>query len=333
MRTKEIHFVATKSPEIILIDIVKELRRTYGLTTYDAIPNHFGYANLKWKINTNAGIFFVKQYNARRYSEELLKDVEIALGLQDRLNKVGIPCPKILSNGGTYIQRTPYGERFMITNYCDGFMVNPGEVNINQMYHLGQITGRFHKWLSMNAPRSYPLHWFPDTKEAMLKDWMQDWHDAQQAGSDKYISALEVRRKITEEIDLEIFQLCEEGWVHWDLFVDNILFHSNQVAAILDFDRMHYIYPEFDISRAILSGAIIDNTINLESTKAFVNGYRESLPLSVSKLVRSIKLTWWKEASWINVQSEQSRTLRRFVEELIWVSNNWSSLEEIFNDI
>lgn len=325
--------MATKSSEVIFNDIVKEIRKIYGLITYEAEPNHFGYANLKWKINTDSGLFFVKQYNSRRYSKELLKDVEIALGLQDRLNNAGIPCPKILSNDGKYIHRTPSGERFMITSYCDGYMVNPGEVNMNQMYHLGQVTGKLHKWLTLNAPRTYPLHWTPETKEEMLKDWKQDWHDAQLSGSKKYISALEVRRKITEGIDLELFQSCEEGWVHWDLFVDNILFYTNQVSAILDFDRMHYIYPEFDISRAILSGAIINNKINLESTKAFVNGYRESHPLSLSKLVRSIKLTWWKESSWINVHSEESRTLRRFVEELIWVGNNWLYLEEIFNEI
>ena len=56
-----------------------------------------------------------------------------------------------------------------------------------------------------------------------------------------------------------------------------------QKLIILDFDRMHYIYPEFDISRAILSGAILENNINLESTKAFVVGYRESSPLTVAK--------------------------------------------------
>lgn len=324
----------TKSPDTILHEISETLKFRHGLITNKAEPNEFGYANLKWKINTDAGLFFVKQYNSVRYSDELLGHVEVALGLQDKLIKeAGIPCPKILSHEGTYIHRTPFGERLMIAEFCHGQMVNPGEVNESQMYHLGQVTGKMHTWLNKNAPKSLPLHWTPDSKEKMLEQWLKNWSQAHISGSNKYIAALEVQRKIVEEIDLEMFQLCEEGWVHWDLFVDNILFHSNHISAILDFDRMHYIYPEFDISRAIISGAILNNNINLETTKAFIKGYRESIPLSISKLVRSIKLTWWKEASWVNIKSEEYRTLRRFVEELMWVGNNWSILEEIFNDM
>jgi len=326
--------VQTKSPDEILHEISETLKFKYGLITNNAEPNMFGYANLKWKIHTDEGVFFVKQYNSVRYSNDQLRHVEMVLGLQDRLTKeAGIPCPKILSHEGTYIQRTPMGERFMITEFCHGQMVNPGEVNESQMFHLGQVTGKMHHWLNKNALQSLPLHWTPDSKEEMLKQWLENWNQANISGSNKYIAALEVQRKIAEEIDLEIFQLCEEGWVHWDLFVDNILFHSNHISAILDFDRMHFIYPEFDISRAILSGAISNNNINMESTKAFINGYRESIPLSISKLVRSIKLTWWKEASWLSVASEEYRTLSRFVEELIWVGDNWSMLEEIFSEL
>lgn len=56
------------------------------------------------------------------------------------------------------------------------------------------------------------------TKDTMIHFWSQNWHDAQIWESDKYMSALEVQRKMIDEIDLEIFQSCEEDWVHWDLF-------------------------------------------------------------------------------------------------------------------
>jgi len=322
----------TKSPDEIINEITEHLKLTYRLQTNNAEPNHFGYANLKWKIDTDQGVFFVKQYNSERYSDQLLEQVEVALGLQEKLNLSGIPCPKILSRNGTYIQRTALGERYMITEFSAGQMINPGEANVEQMYHLGQVTGNMHYWLDQNAPKTNPLHWTPNSKEQMLSVWLKNWKLAQNVESEKYIAALEIQRKITDDLDLNIFQHCEEGWVHWDLFVDNILFHPKSVAAILDFDRMHFIYPEFDISRAILSGAIINNQVNLDSSRAFISGYRESIPLSLSKLIRSIKLTWWKEAAWLSVQSEEHRTLKRFAEELIWVSNNWSMLNEIFSD-
>lgn len=212
---RRMDFMLTKTPDTILHEITETLKDKYGLITNHAEPNDFGYANLKWKIDTSSGLFFVKQYNAERYSDELLKHVEVALGLQDRLYKeAGIPCPKILSHEGTYIQRTPSGERFMITEFCHGQMVNPGEVNESQMYHLGQVTGKMHSWLDKNALQSLPLHWMPDSKEEMMKQWMKNWRQALNSGSKKYIDALEAQRKIVDQIDLEMFRFCEEGWVH-----------------------------------------------------------------------------------------------------------------------
>lgn len=32
--------------------------------------------------------------------------------------------------------------------------------------------------------------------------------------------------------------------------MDNLLFHSDSLADILDFDRLHYVYMDFDISRS-----------------------------------------------------------------------------------
>jgi len=322
-----------KSSNEIIKEISEHIKTTFGFKVREAIPVLMGYANLKWKIHTDDEVLFVKQYNEVRYPEKLLKSVETALGLQDLLHTEGIPCPKLSSNNDLFIQRTPSGERYIVTEYCEGSLVKPGEVNTDQMYHLGQIVGRMHKILYTKAAQSLTLHWKPESKEAKIQKWAKSWHEAVEQAADKYISALETQRKIIDEIDLDLFESCEEGWVHWDLFVDNLLFHDRCVSSILDFDRMHYIYPEFDISRAILSGTILNGNINMKSVNAFICGYTESMPITVDKFVRSIKLTWWKECSWIYVKSEDHRTLKRFVDELIWIGENWSRLEEIFQEI
>ena len=56
---------------------------------------------------------------------------------------------------------------------------------------------------------------------------------------------------------------------------------------------------------------------------AFVEGYREYHKLTNQKLIRSIKLTWWKEAAWVRAYKVQnSSPLIRFIEENIWIGNN-----------
>ena len=60
-------------------------------------------------------------------------------------------------------------------------------------------------------------------------------------------------------------------------------------------------------------------------------GYRETQRLSVDKIVRSIKLTWWKEATVLEVEKEDdSIPLRRFQVENKWVADNWNHLNELY---
>ncbi len=179
---------------------------------------------------------------------------------------------------------------------CDGSNIKAGTANEQQMFSLGQVIGQMHKILNSNNTVQLPLHWDVRSKESMIGNWKERWSEAISVDCSNTLSKLEIQRKIIEKNDVDIFSDCEKGWGHWDLFVDNILFKNNSVSAILDFDRMNYVYPEFDISRPILSCCIDNGKINIDSVSAFVKGYREYQTLTNQKLVRSIKLTWWKEA-------------------------------------
>ena len=97
---------------------------------------------------------------------------------------------------------------------------------------------------------------------------------------------------------------------------------------------MNFVYPEFDISRAILSCCIHNEQIHIDRVSAFVEGYRENHRLTNQKLIRSIKLTWWKEAGWVRAYKVQnSSPLKRFIEENIWIGNNWDDLGSIFFNV
>ena len=73
--------------------------------------------------------------------------------------------------------------------------------------------------------------------------------------------------------------------------------------------------------------------MDLDKVSAFARGYRENQLLSVDKIVRSIKLTWWKEATVLKVEKENdSIPLRRFQVENKWVADNWNHLNELFSE-
>ena len=318
----------------IRTDIFKTITNIFGFNIIDFSQIELGYMNLKWKVNTDIGDLFVKQYNKTRYPEELIPGLENSLTHQSHLFNKGIPCPKLYTHKGNYVMKTPKGERFVLMSLCEGSNIKPGTANENQMYSLGRIVGQLHKTLNTNNANLFPLHWDIRSKESMIENWQDRKREAIRLKCNNTLSKLETQRKIIENCDIDTFAQCEKGWAHWDLFVDNILFKSNRVSAILDFDRMHYVYPEFDISRPLLSGCLENGKMHIDSVSAFVKGYREYQILTKEKLVRSIRLTWWKEAEWIQVRKTQtSFPLERFNEENNWVGENWDELDNLFVNI
>jgi homoserine kinase type II len=311
-------------------DIFSSITSIFGIHIDDFIQIEQGYLNLKWRIETNIGSLFVKQYNTTRYPEHLVHGLQVSLTHQANLQQQGIPAPKLFSHQGNYVLSTPSGERFVLMSLCEGSIIQPGSANEAQMYTLGQVVGKMHKLLNTNHV-VMPLHWDIRSKEEMNELWQTRWLHANAMQCETTMKALEVQRRILDKTDTELFSDCERGWGHWDLFADNLLFHRDSVGAILDFDRMNYVYPEFDISRPILSCALDSNDLPIEKVRAYVSGYREFNPLSAGKLVRSIKLTWWKEAEWVTVEQERdSAPIKRFRVENCWVGDHWDRLNELF---
>ncbi|CAM4004614.1 phosphotransferase [Lederbergia lenta] len=84
---------------------------------------------------------------------------------------------------------------------------------------------------------------------------------------------------------------------HRDLWMDNLLFKGNKITAILDFDRLKYDYPQLDIARAILSGALNEKGFDVTLAVTFMNGYIETYLLSKDYLVNALRLLWYMEST------------------------------------
>jgi homoserine kinase type II len=314
-------------------DIFEAITSIFGFNILGFSQIELGYMNLKWKVKTDIGDLFVKQYNKTRYPKQLLQGLEISLTLQNMLHSKGVPCPKLYLHKEKYVIQSSNGERFVLMELCEGRNIQAGIASEEQMYSLGQKIGEMHKILNSKNKLQLPLHWDVRSKENMLKNWHERWTEATKFECINTLSNLEIQRKILESNDSNIFSECEKGWSHWDLFIDNILFKDNNVSALLDFDRMNFVYPEFDISKSILSCCVNNGHIHLEAVSAFVQGYREYHTLTHQKLIRSIKLTWWKESEWVRANIRNSSPLKRFHEENIWIGSNWDDLENIFSNI
>jgi homoserine kinase type II len=316
--------------ENIRDEIVEDMARRFGWRADFVQANEKGYGNLSWIIYTDHGAVFVKKYCKIRYWRGL-DGVREALKAQDFMHRDGIRCQPVYACRGEYMHTTRSGEQYMVSGVSGGDHIEAGEANAQQMFSLGEATGRMHLWMRENMPPRDALQWELPSKEKMLKRLDKNLDETAAAGHERYVLAIHKQRSLLNRLDLDELKSSAQGWAHWDMHVDNLMFHKDRLADMLDFDRVQYVYPDFDISRALLSCSYRDYSMPAESVQAFVEGYRCHSALSSAQLARSIKLTWYKEMKWVHAMYGTNKPMSRFIEEMIWIADHWDDLEQIFS--
>jgi len=318
----------------ILVQIKEAIERMLSIRVTEYVEINRGLLNLKWKVITNKGTLFIKQYSEERYptlDEKRLYRLNAALLIQKRLSEKGIRCPHILTFNEEVILRTERNIRFIVTEYRDGNLIKAGKINCNQFHDLGIELGKIHSLVNNQIDEKAIPRWVVPSKEQLIAEWNENWILTNGRNTADINAFLKIQKEIFENIDINIFEGSKPGWAHSDLWCDNILFYTDSLSAILDFDRFQYIYPELDISRAILSFALDDNCLRLDAVKAFVYGYNQFGNITADDIIRSLKLLYCLESFWwLNNDSFNSEgPPKRFADEMMWLSINWLNLEKI----
>jgi homoserine kinase type II len=321
-------------------EVVVHLKDRFGLSVREVVPIDKGWLNVKWKIVTDYGPLFVKYYHPERYKlntrPERRSAIEKTLQLQHGLSVYGIPCPRVYHYNGQFIQQTPSGLLYTVLDWVDGHTSQAGCLNSAQMFELGVATGRMHKWLR-SVPQLDKPAWKPD-RDVYLLEWQGNWEKAQEVGDKTVMEWLKRSQAIVKSMDFRIFESSPIGWLHWDLWVDNILLHGQGVSGIVDFDRMTMAYQEIDVARAVLSGALRDGQMRMETARAFMDGYRGHSEVSHGMLTRAICMLYLIESIWwlrteVRTESELRGLLGRFVEEMHWIEDNWATLPDLLDTV
>ena len=319
----------------ILVEVIETIKRMFSIKVIEYIEINRGLLNLKWKVITNKGTLFIKQYNEERYPALNVKRtnrLNTALLIQKRLREKGIRCPHILTSNGEIILRTKQNIRFIITEYREGGLVSAGKINCSQFYDLGIELGKIHSLVNNKIEGKAIPRWIVPSKEQLIAEWNENWILINGKNTENINTLLKLQKEIFENIDMSIFEGSKPGWAHSDLWCDNILFYTDSLSAIIDFDRFQYTYPELDISRAILSFALDNNCLRMDVVKAFINGYNQFGNIAADDIIRSLKLLYCLESFWwLNYNSFSSEgPPNRFADEMVWLSINWLNLEKIF---
>lgn len=308
-----------------------ECERRFGFAILETSCLPGGYLNEKWLLKTDAGCFVLKQYHPKRYKHPAI--LHRALLQQQRLHKAGIPCPQPLEHDGAVLLEAESGTRFMVMEFCEGERVEAGSGTEARLYELGRVIGRMHQVLNDGSLGTEPLPLFvPPRREERLAYWEELLIRAEREGNDRLAATFELHRRATERMDWRRLQQVPSGWAHRDLWSDNLLFREQTVAAVLDFDRLHYEYPEMDLARALLSLALKERGLDAGAARACLAGYRESYPAySTDSLVTAIHLLYCMESEWwIRPDMEKhSAAPARFALEMNWLAGHLEQLDDL----
>ena len=120
-----------------------------------------------------------------------------------------------------------------------------------------------------------------------------------------------------------------KGLAHEDMQAANILFHSDSLSAIVDFDRNFWGEPYHDTGRILSSFTLNNGVMDIEKVKAFADGYS----LNLRDIPEILRITYRIEESWWirpEFEGECSEIPKRFRYEIMWVAEHWNELESFF---
>ncbi|MBP1991899.1 phosphotransferase enzyme family protein [Paenibacillus eucommiae] len=320
-------------------EVFRHFTHKFGLSIHSYVPVFLGLYNMKWIVTTSSGKLFIKCYHPKRYklteSSRYLK-IARSLSFQHLLSDLSGVCPGVWvqeESEGSHICQSESGHFYVVMEYFDGKPLLAGQVESSIMYKLGKNTGKMHQVLSR-----FPMDgeaWSPSLTD-MSEKWLDNRKKALERNTPAHRASQAIERQglIMSDLDVSMFDVFQPGWAHWDLWVDNMLVRENGEVKFVDFDTVQFAYSEIDVARGLLSCALHGGELRPEPAGAFLAGYREERPFQKGLLPLALKLVWCREAHWWlkTDMDDFSVPIQRFAEEMIWLTDRWWELDELYGE-
>jgi len=306
--------------------LLRELRDDFSIQ--EMIPLEGGFLNCLWR----AGDLLIKQYSPKRFPPHKLVAIEKALQMQDLLRRDGIPSPQIFPRDGQMLRWLDEENAYVVMEYSQGWNERPESITLTQMKSLGRHCAEMHQAFARIPPegvKGYPL----DCAQVLENVHnharkVQNLPEYDQSAACR--RAVLAMRPILETLSPTFLENLPQGICHEDFTPDNLLFESDELYAIIDFDRSQYSFTWHDIGRALLSFALLDGVLRREYIAAFVEGYAAVLPFD--RPADALRVTWCIEAPWwIHPRCFAMEPCKasRHRDEIVWLTVHWYELDKL----
>lgn len=211
--------------------LFSDFKNKLQCSVFSSSPVSGGYLNSKWKVATDRGTFFLKQYSPKRYSQKKIEETECALRRQTIVWNLGVLCPKLFEHEGIIIQRLNEDLWYMAMEYVDGELLPREKAEPTHMLSLGKACAQMHKTFQ-TIPVFADVFQYKNTRDQLYSNYENCLQEAKEIDIPEYLRAVKKQMPILESIDDRFFEKIPKGFTHLDFAGDNILFQGEQVSAI-----------------------------------------------------------------------------------------------------
>ena len=244
------------------------------LILYNGITE--GIENSNFFIKTTHGKFILTIFENRVNKNEL----PFFLNVMTHLSKKNFLCPhpiKDLKNN--YIQEL-YGKSSIIVNFLEG----KSKINIttNDCFKVGSYMGHMH-----NQSYDFPMQ----RKNSLSIDgWKELAHKCSNSIPESLLTDL--GSNLIEDIKKTVY-FCEKNWpshlpkgfIHADMFPDNVFFQNKKVSGIIDFYFSCTDILAYDLAIAINAWCFNKNYVfNSQKYDALLKGYNSQRKLNKDEI-------------------------------------------------
>ncbi|MFE5813096.1 phosphotransferase [Streptomyces sp. NPDC056479] len=200
------------------------------------------------------------------------------------------------------------GRLWCLFPWATGAHVRGIDLGLSQAASLGAHLGRLHVSLGRACGRGL-LPGVPDAVMAEVtspKQAVEKSHRLSAAVADKGAAAPSVRRPPQLLINVghrspstpaaapSRRPLKMHGWTHGDVQYRNLLREGEELAAVLDWDRVGVRRYADEVARTAQVQFGVDGVFDLARVSAFGGGYRSVMSLEDTALADGVRRLWWK---------------------------------------
>ena len=242
------HFTVLKRPEIERILRRYDLGRLLSHTAMDG-----GLANSSVRITTESGAYVLSVCDEKQMAE-----INLLCTVLDYLKQHEFPSTRVVpaKDGEPCIDYQ--GKPLYLKQYIAGEVVE--KLGASQLFEVGAALARLHEippFPGLPQRFSYGLECFDELEGRASAESYYRW-------------LVECRTRVLETRS----ESLPRGFVHGDLFFDNMLFAEGRLAALLDFEEACHYYKIFDIGMTAVGCCAPQGVFSLELTAALVDGYQ-----------------------------------------------------------